>query len=141
VAWSVLAPKVEEAIKAGGFWIAFRQAPLYTPDPWRSRPNEPGAGYCTGEAQLVRLPHDAWLSAPSYSSLLACVEMVADPRPTRKDLGSPDAPMIWNVTAEVGSVQTYDGADHHAGIRHFTKSLPPDPEFGWIPAAIISYLG
>jgi|SRR5579871_444226 len=140
VAWLDIAPKAELAIRAGGFDLAFRQAPQYAPDPWGSTPLRPGIGYFVGEAQLFRLPHNAWLTAPSYSSVVTAVTLVADPVPTKRDLGAANRPVIWNVTAELGAVQSYDGADHHMGTRRFTKMLPTDPEFGWIPAAIIASL-
>lgn len=138
MAWVEIAQKADVAVKAGGFDLAFRQPPRFKPDPWGTTSLRPGIGYLTGEAELVRLPHNAWLTAASYSSVVVSVTLVADPSPTNHDLGAPDRAAIWNVTVALGSVQSYDAADHHVGARRMTKLLPTDPEFGWIPAAIVS---
>ena len=140
MAWSALAPKVEEAHRAGNFTVAFRQAPLYKPDPFRITQMQPGIGYFIGEAQLVRLPFNTRLIGGTYSSVLAWVELQANPLPTRKELGTPDQPVLWDVVAQVGTVQSYDDSHNHADVHFVSKILPTDPGFAWIPAAILSDL-
>src|SRR5579871_7049088 len=102
---------------------------------------------CTAPSSAVTFQMTGRFAAPrsrlvgtGSATSVTAVTLVADPVPTKRDLGAANRPVIWNVTAELGAVQSYDGADHHMGTRRFTKMLPTDPEFGWIPAAIIASL-
>lgn len=140
LSWVALEPKLELALEAGGFAVMLRAPPRYTPDPWGTSDLTPGAALFVGEAQLVRLPHNVWLTAASYSSVIARVTCSATPPPTKKDLGRPDQATSWSVVAEVGAVESYDGAASHSAIRSFVKTLPTDPALEWLPSAILSSL-
>lgn len=141
IAWNELAQKVEPAIEAGGFGISFKQPPRYAPDPWGVSRLQPGFGCFVGEAQLVRLPHNTWLTCATYSSVVVSVTLEVDPPPAGKALGAADEAVIWKVIAVLGAVESWDGAQKGLGdVRRFTKHLPTDPDLGWIPSAIVSSL-
>ena len=141
IAWRSLVPKLETAVLGCGFGFAFLQPPRYATDTSGSN-HQPGVGYFIGEAELTRLPHNAWLTAATYSSIVAYALLEAIPKPSGHDLGTPDLPLNWRVTVQVGGVESADGESRHPVglVRRFTKMLPTDPAFGWIPSAIASAL-